>query len=511
MNVAKIYDEHEKRVKPRTTIHFEGREMLTTEIRKRGRRLGNALKGLGIKDGEVVAVSMSNCPEVIESFAATFRIGAITVPILFLLIEDEIRYILEDSGAVAIITDSALEQKILDAAVGLESIRHIIVVGGNDTPRTRDYEALLQKSSPVLQVTDKDSDDVALIMYTSGTTALPKGVLLTHRNLYEAAKSLHEAQEVVEGTVPLLCLPLAHIYGISVMNTGAMSEFGEGTGVIMRWFDPAEFFRLVEKYGITLFPGVPTMLALLLGNPTAGDHDLSSLKDCISGSAPLPVELQRAFMERFDCTVRQAYGLTESSAIGAIQRPGHPHREGSAGKAYDTLELRIFDDDDNELGPGEIGELVLRGPQVMKGYLNRPEDTALALRGGWLRTGDLGYLDDEGFVYITDRKKDLIIKGGENIMPVQIEEVIYGHPAVGETAVIGTRDAVYGQEITAYVCLKPAAQATGAEILEFCEGRLASFKLPREVLIVESLPKSSVGKILKRELVEKYEAEKRGT
>jgi long-chain acyl-CoA synthetase len=500
MNVAELGEDYYQRMGEMVVMVFEGREITNMEMREKSGRLGNALKKLEIGVGDVVAVCMSNCPQIFESFGAVFSIGGVVLPILFVLTEDECRFILEDSGAIAVITDVIIGPKILAATQGLQKVKHIIVVGGENGDRTLSYEELLKGSSPELDILDRDADDLAMLMYTSGTTGKPKGVMLSHENLITAAKSACDANEWSKPICAMMCLPMAHIYGVGAMNAGNFNEFRGAKAIVMRWYDPEECLRLIEEYRIDSFPAVPTMFSLILNHPATDKYDTGSLEDCVAGAAPLPQELRRAFMEKFDCNMRQLYGLTETAGMGAIVRPSMEWRDGSTGKPYDNMELAIFDEDGNELGPREIGEIVIRGPQVMKGYLNLPEDTAEALRGGWLHSGDIGYLDEDGYLYITDRVKDIIIKGGENVMPMQIEEIIYGHPAVAEAAVIGVPDPDYGEEIVAYVALKPGVDATPDNILGFCAERLSSFKCPREVRILETLPKSSVGKILKREL-----------
>lgn len=506
MNISQLFEQRIHGMGERFLLQFEGESISNIYLRDRSNRLGNALKGLGIKNGDIVAVTMSNCPEVLESFGAVFRIGAIVLPLLFVLTAQEFRYMLDDSKAVAVITDFTQEEKVLEAIADLDSVKHVIVLGARDTSRALDYASLLEKSSPALAVEPKDDDDAALVMYTSGTTGNPKGVVLSHNNLLEAARSSHDVNEITGPRNMFLCLPLAHIYGVAAMNTGAMSDFEGGRGVLMRWFEPEGCFRLIEKFKINTFPGVPAMFAMLLHHPAADDYDSSSLDDCISAAAPLSRELRRDFTERFGCRMREMYGLTEASGMGAATRPSHPFREGSVGKAYPNLELAIFDDDDNRLPAGENGEVVLRGPHVMKGYLNMPEETAETLRGGWLHTGDIGCLDDQGFLYITDRKKDLIIKGGENIMPAVVEAVMRQHPSVLEAAAIGVEDEIYGEDIVAYVILKPGCDGTPGELADFCAGRLSSFKRPREIIVTETMPRTSVGKIRKRELRRLYVA-----
>ncbi|MEW6554755.1 MAG: long-chain-fatty-acid--CoA ligase [Actinomycetota bacterium] len=506
MNVGMLGEQHVERVGETVSMIFEGREITNVETREKSGRFANALTGLGIGVDDVVAVTMSNCPEVFEAFGGIYAIGGTALPILFVLSADECRYILEDSEAVAVVTDTILLAKILEAVEGLEKLRHIIVVGGEDSERTLSYERLLGESSPEFEIVDRAPDDVAILMYTSGTTGKPKGVMLTHENLITAAESAYLANEVTEAMITLVCLPMAHIYGVGAMNSGNFSEIPETKAILMRWFDPEECLRLIEKYRVNFFPAVPTMYSLILNHPNADAYDTSSLKDCIAGAAPLPLELRREFMAKFDCGMRQLYGMTETAGMGACLRPSQEWRDGSTGKAYPNMELAIFDEDDNPLPPGQIGEIVIRGPQVMKGYHKLPRETEEALRGGWMHSGDIGYLDEDGYLYITDRVKDIIIKGGENIMPMQIEEVVYTHPAVAEAAVIGIPDSTYGEEIVAYVALKLGAEASAEEILEFCRERLPAFKQPREVRILETLPKSSIGKILKRELRSKYKA-----
>jgi long-chain acyl-CoA synthetase len=487
-----LTDEHIERVGEVPLMVFEGEEISNVSIRDNSNRLGGALKDLGIGEDDVVAISMSNCPQIFESFGAIFRIGGIALPILFVLKEEECRFILEDSGAVAVITDVVLADKMLTASEGLDGVKHVIVVGGEDTDRTLSYERLVAESSPDLEIFDKDPEDIAIIMYTSGTTGKPKGVLLTHENLISCAKSAYVSSEFEEAKTSLMCLPMAHIFGVAGMNTALYNEFPETRIVVMRWYEPEECMRLIQEYQVQLFPAVPTMFSLIVNHPNVDNYDLSSLEDCVAGAAPLPLELRRAFMDKFGCEMRQLYGLTESTGMGTIYRPSMSWKDGSVGKPYEYMEMKIFDDDDNELPPGEIGEVVIRGPQLMKGYHNRPEETAEALRGGWLHTGDVGYL--------TDRKKDIIIKGGENIMPTQIEEKIYEHPAVAEAAVIGVLDPTYGEEIVACVALKPGMEATPEELMQFCRENIPTFKQPKEIRILDTLPKSSIGKILKREL-----------
>jgi long-chain acyl-CoA synthetase len=295
---------------------------------------------------------------------------------------------------------------------------------------------------------------------------------------------------------------MAHIFGVGVMNAGLMipEQIADSYGVQMSWFEPEEFMKLIQEHRCNTMPAVPTMLILILNHPNVDKYDLSSLEDVICGGAPLAVEVARTFQEKYGCRMRELYGQTESTGIGSANHYSLPYRPGSAGKAYQNTKLAIFDDDDRPLPPGERGEIVLQGPTIMKGYYNRPEETAEVLKNGWLHTGDLGYLDEDGYLYIADRKKDMIIRGGENIFPAELEEILYTHQGVAEAAIVGVPDSVYGEKIIAYVVAKPKANLSEHEIIDHFKDKTSSFKAPEKVFFIDTLPKSLVGKILRREL-----------
>jgi long-chain acyl-CoA synthetase len=274
----------------------------------------------------------------------------------------------------------------------------------------------------------------------------------------------------------------------------------------MRWFEPERFMALIQEHKCTATAAVPTVLALLLNHPKAAEFDLSSLKEIICGGAPLPVELAQAFMRRYPCRIREVYGLTEATGLGTANRRSEPFRPGSAGRAYANLELVILDDNDRQLPAGQRGEVCIRGPIVMRGYHNRPDETAEIMRNGWLHTGDIGYLDDEGYLFVVDRKKDMIIRGGENIFPAELEAVLHEHPSVAEAAVVGTPDPVYGENVVAFVVVKPGSQISTQEVIEHVCKQVARFKAPTQVHFVPSLPKSNIGKILRRVLREQATA-----
>lgn len=500
MNLVKLGDERMQRLGDTRTFVFEDETFTASQINETGRKLASGLKSIGIGRGDNVVVSLSNSPEVFACFAAIWRLGAVIVPIMFLLSEDETRYILDHSDAKAVITSGDLLEKIQNAAQGTDRIQHIIVLGGEDRENQVDFYGLVANNPPLQQTAEMDEDDVALMIYTSGTTGRPKGVMLSHNNLYQNALASRKANEPGERDITLVCLPLAHSFGVVVMNSGNLSPFKESFGVLMRWFDPEEVFRLIEKYRVTQFIGVPTMYQILVNHPAGEKFDTSSLERCTISAAPVTEELYRAFTTRFDCKMYEAYGLTEASPGVAACRPSMPIKKGSTGIPIPGVEVKIFDAEDRDLPVGEQGEVVVRGPNVMLGYYKNPEETAAALRGGWLHTGDAGYLDEEGYLFITDRFKDMIIKGGYNIYPSEIEGYLEEHPAVGEVAVIGIPDEKYGEEIMAFIVRTPGQKIDEGGLIEFARSRMTPYKAPSRVQFIDGLPKSLVGKVLKKEL-----------
>jgi long-chain acyl-CoA synthetase len=501
VNLVKLGEERIQKFGETVSLIFEDEEYKSTQINEMGKRLAAGLKSLGIGRGDHVIVSLPNKPEVFACFGAIWRIGAVIVPIMFLLGEDETRYILDHSDARAIITSQDLLEKMENARKDLDHVKNVIVIGGEDQGDVVSFEGLVDRSPAEDIVEDMEPDDLALMIYTSGTTGHPKGVMLSHNNLYQNALSAFDATELKEGgAISLLCLPLAHSFGVVTMNAGNVSPFADGFAVLMSWFDPEEVFRLIEKYRVTQFIGVPTMYQILLNHPAAEKYDTSSLERCTISAAPVTEELYRAFTEKFNCMMYEGYGLTEASPAVAMCRPSMPLKTGSTGVAMSGVEVKIFDNDDNELPPGEQGEIVVRGPNVMLGYYKNPEATTEALRGGWLHTGDVGYVDEEGYIFITDRIKDMIIKGGYNIYPSEIEGYIETHPGVAEVSVVGVPNQKYGEEIMAFVVKLPGQEFSEDDLIEFTKDKMTPFKAPSKVQFVEGLPKSLVGKVLKKEL-----------
>ena len=480
------------------SIIFEGSEYTNVQMDKVACRLGNALKKLGVGPQDRVILQMPNAPEVLQSFQAVWKIGAVCVPVNFQVGAEEIAYIYQDSGAATVITAPEFLDKVRIARAGAPGVKNVIVVSAEPVAGAHHFAGLLAGNSDQLDIYPAADDDVAALVYTSGTTGRPKGVMQTHYALYYTAVNLQATTEYPPDTVTVAMLPLCHSYGIGLMNTALLRTLGKT--VVLRQFNLEQLFSAIEKYRVNSVAAVPTMYIYMLNYPDYKKYDLRSVKYYICGSAPLFGETWKQFKEKFGGEIAEGWGLTEACANNALNPVLGLKKVGSIGKPMKNMEMKIVNDRDEELPPGREGEIVLRGPMVMKGYWKQPEATAEMIRNGWLHTGDIGYVDEDGYFFITDRKKDIIIKGGENISPRAVEEVLYTHPAVSEAAVIGVKDKVYGEDLKAFVVLKPGETAEAEDILAFCKGRLKRFFVPKEVVVIQAMPKSLVGKILKKEL-----------
>ncbi|HOJ52260.1 MAG TPA: long-chain-fatty-acid--CoA ligase [Syntrophales bacterium] len=499
MNLAQLGEERVKQVGKRVTLIYEDREMTNFEILAQAKRLASALHRLGVEKGDRVIVQSPNCPEVLQSFGAIWRLGAVIVPINYLVGEEETAYIYRDSGAKVVISRQDFLPKINSALASAPDVKHVILIDGKAGPNTLAFRDLVNESPEMNDCEDTQEDDNAAIIYTAGTTGRPKGVVHTHGSLYHNAYMQHETvkNDIPDGLTAIGVLPLCHSYGIATMNN---SLFRTTKTVLMGHFDLEKIFSSIERYKANLLSGVPTMYVYMLLYPDPKKYDLSSMMFWFSGSAPLSLETWKKFKEVFGFEIIEGWGLTEAGANNAVNPIRGLKKVGSIGKPMVGTQMGIMDDEGRMLAPNERGEIVIRGPQIMKEYWQKPEETKEAIRNGWLHTGDVGYVDEDGYFWITDRKKDLIIKGGENISPRMIEEVLYMHPKVSEAAVIGKPDPVYGEDIKAFVVLMPGETATPEEIIEFCRTKLTSFYVPKEVVFLSAMPKSLVGKILKQEL-----------
>lgn len=484
------------------------REVTNRELQENANRLANGLINLGIRPGDRIVVCMPNCPEVFIAYQGIMRAAAIVLPVMFVLHPREIGFILQASEASAIITTTHVLPAIEQATSGMETPPRLIVAGiAQDQPspaagiHCHSLAALMTASSSEITVPELTPDDVAVILYTSGTTGQPKGVMLTHRNLYSnaaAAVALAEESGEPPGTT-LGVLPLAHIYGFTMANTLFLRG---GSMVILPRFEVRAVCEAIEKYKVERFSAVPAMIYALTTAPEASEYDLSTLEAVGSGSAPLPVSLFDAFKQRFGADIYEGYGLSEAAPTVSAHRRGEPIKAGSVGRAFPGVDLRIADEQGNPLPTGEIGELLVRGENITPGYFRNEEATKATLRNGWLHTGDIAKVDEDGYLYIVDRKKDLILRGGFNIYPRDLEELISRHPAVAEVAVVGVPSERMGEEVVAVVVRNEDSDISGEELLAFCQERLAKYKTPRSVLFMESLPRNGVGKILKKSLRE---------
>jgi long-chain acyl-CoA synthetase len=494
MNIAELPARSHARYGERVVLRHDEQVWTSGQLRARAGRLANVLRGLGVGEGDRVAVLLPNCPDVTVAYDAIPRIGAVTVPMLFVLAPPEIAVICEGAEPQVLLTSPELVASVRAGVAGLAHPPAIVVVGDAA------FEALLEAADADCAIVDRAPDDLAVVVFTGGTTGRPKGVMLTHGNLLAQVEMAAQVVRYGPDDVALGVLPMAHLFGLA----GALCAFEYGyPSVVHRWFTPEAFLRAVPEHRVTITALVPTMLSLLLNHADFDATDFSSLRVVVVGAAPLPVELAAEWERRTGSTILQGYGLTETSAGSVVERPDREHRVGSCGLPYPGTEVAVLDDDGaTPLAPGQTGEIAIRGPHVTPGYWRNPEATAAAFTDGWLRTGDIGHVDADGYVYITDRKKDVIIRGGLNVYPRDVEEVLYAHPAVAEAAVVGRADVQYGEQVVACVVLRGGAQVDGPALLAFCRERLAAYKTPHEVRFLEALPKSPVGKILKRELRE---------
>ncbi len=480
------------------SVVFEGREITNVEMERSSRRLASGLQGLGVRRGDRVLIQMPNCPEVLQSFAAIWRIGAIAVPVNHMIGAEESAFIYRDCGAETLISSPGFLPRIESCLASAPSLRNVILAG-DPVPEGFHSCARLAAGSPELTTVGvADDGDLAAIVYTAGTTGRPKGAAHTHHSLYWAGRMLADSVPVPEGNVSVFVLPLCHVYGIGCMVGLHFQK--RARGIVLPLTTVDAIFESIQRYRANLFTGVPTMYVYMLLHPDPHRYDLSSMKWWVSGSAALAPETWHDFKERFGSEIIEGWGLTETGASGCINPADGPKKPGSIGRPMPGVRIKIVDDQGREAPPEQRGEIVLRTPGMMQGYWKRPEETAAVLADGWLSTGDVGYVDPDGYYFITDRKKDIIIKGGENISPREIEEVVVMHPAVCEAAVVGVPDGTYGEQIRAFVVAKPGMQVTPRELDDYCRARLGSFKTPKYFTLVEAIPRNLVGKVLRREL-----------
>jgi len=449
------------------------------------------LREAGIRPGDRVALMLPNVLAFPLLFYGSLAAGASVVPMNPLLKSREVAHYLGDSGASVIF---AWDQFADEAAKGAADT-------GAQVMRVTEPDArsLLGDHQPLADWAERSDDDDAVILYTSGTTGVPKGAELTHANLSRNAEVATTTLFATgQGDVIMGCLPLFHVFGLTCgMNA---SVIGGATLTLLPRFDPGKALEMIGREKVTIFEGVPTMYSALLHHPDRATVDVSSLRLCVSGGAALPVEVLRQFEEAFGCPILEGYGLSETSPVASFNHPDAERKAGSIGTPIAGVEMRAVDDSGADVPQGEVGEIAIRGHNVMKGYWRNPEATEAAIPDGWFRTGDLARIDEDGYFFIVDRKKELIIRGGYNVYPREIEEALHEHPAVAEVAVVGIPHDSLGEEVGAAVALKPGATATPEELRDFAKARVAAYKYPRQVWLVDQLPKGPTGKILRREV-----------
>ncbi|MGH9871700.1 MAG: class I adenylate-forming enzyme family protein [Pyrinomonadaceae bacterium] len=479
----------------------DGRRFTLAEFDQAVNRTAELLKAHGVRKGEVVSLLMPNSAEYIIAYFACWKLGAIAGPVNSLLKAKEMSFVISDSETKALLVHP-------DFLPTIESIRRELpgppeVINFSDeaaATKNFDSKSSLKSSSQ----SDISRDTEAIIIYTSGTTGKPKGCLLTHGNLIANARQISQWLGFTEDDRLLSIMPLFHMNAVSVTTMSAL--YAGGSTVVSPKFSSSRFWQIISDYQITSFGSVATMLSMLLTTYPDGVPEglrTEQLRFAMCGSAPVPAEVMRGFEETFNCLVIEGYGLSESTCRSTFNPPDTRRRPGSCGMPIGN-EMQVVDDDDNEVPNGELGEVVLRGENILKGYYRNPEATATAFRNGWFHTGDVGYRDADGFFYIVDRKSDMIIRGGENIYPREIDEVLYQHPAVAAAATIGVPDQLYGEEVAAFIVLKGGVEASEKEISAFCRARLADYKCPKTVRFVSEIPKGPTGKLLKRELAKQF-------
>jgi long-chain acyl-CoA synthetase len=521
-------------------VHFLGKSITYRELYDHTCRIANGLITLGVKRGERVAIMLPNCPQAVISYYAALMVGAVVVQTNPLYVEREIEHQLSDSGATTIITVDLFYERLarvrgeFPEAGSLPNLKNVIITSLKDglpfpknllyplkqrkegfkadIPYGRQgvvsYKKLLASSSNLPVITDIHGSDLAQLQYTGGTTGTPKGVMLTHRNLVantmQIAAWCYKAKDGYERF--LAALPLFHVFGLTVIMN--FSVLRASSLILLPRFETETVLETISRQQPTIFPGAPTMYIALINHKNAASTDLSSIEICVSGSAALPLEVQEQFEKMTGGKLIEGYGLTEASPVTHSNLLWDKRKIGTIGFPFPDTEAAIFSPEGKPLPIREVGEIVVRGPQVMKGYWNNPEESAIVLRDGWLHTGDLGYMDEDGFFTIVDRIKDIIIAGGFNIYPREIEEVLYEHPAVMEASVLGVKDPYRGETVKAYIVLKKGSYISAAQLDVWCRQRLAAYKVPHLYEFRESLPKTMIGKVLRRKLLEELEKEK---
>ena len=496
MGLARFLKERVRRYGSRVLIHGEEGPITYREFDAVTDRIAYGLERLGIGSGDHVAVLHPNSAQTLLAFFAIIKAGAVVVPINPLYTPREVTYLLNNSESTLLIAHEDFSSLADQVKGAVPRLSRVVL-----RRRTETLEAAIAEltGGRLVPITERPftADDPAIMFYTSGTTGNPKGVVLTHGNFCFGGPNIAQSYGLRESDIAIAALPMVHVFAIASPFFGSLSS--GGAVVVVERFNARTIFAVIEKYRATWFPGVPTMFILLLNSFPENTRDISSLRMGLSGGASLPVEVLRKWEETFGADVIEVYGLTESTGLVTANPVYGERKPGSVGIAVSGVTAKVVNKDGNECPPNEVGNLVFRGPNATKGYFRLPDETREKIRNGWVHTGDHAYKDDDGYFTIVGREKELIISGGYNIYPKEIEEVLHAHGAVGEAAVIGVKDPVKGEVPKAFIALKPGVTATEEGLLEHCRKNLAPYKLPK-IAFVKELPKNTTGKIVKKEL-----------
>jgi long-chain acyl-CoA synthetase len=490
-NLANVLIETAERHGDRSVLRLDETVVTYAALEEASARVAGLLRERGVAVGDRVGIMLPNVPSFPVIYYGILRAGGIVVPMNVLLKGREVGFYAGDSGVKLLFAwgecGAAAEEGASQAGA------EVVVL------QPGELEGLLAAGEPARELAQRAAGDTAVILYTSGTTGNPKGAELTHGNLRRNIDiTAIGLAGLSEDDILLGALPLFHSFGQtcsmnSAVRAGACLD-------LMPRFDATRALELMDRDGVTIFQGVPTMYHALLHHPERDRYDTSKLRLCMSGGAALPVEVLRSFEDAFGVAILEGYGLSETSPVASFNHLGRERKPGSIGTPIEGVQMKVVDEDDEEVRPGEVGEIVIRGHNVMKGYWKRPDATDEAMRGGWFHSGDMARTDEDGYFFIVDRKKDMILRGGYNVYPREIEEVLYEHPAVSEAAVVGVPDERLGEEVGAAIALKPGAEADADDVREFVRQRVAAYKYPRRIWFVDELPKTATGKILKREI-----------
>jgi long-chain acyl-CoA synthetase len=510
MNLSSQLHETAKCFATKPAYHFMGQSCTYAELDGAITKFASGLEKLGVNQGDHIALLLGNSPHFVISLYGALRLGVTVIPVNPIYTADEIGYILNNGDVKAVVAldlATPLVEKMhsylpkIEHYVFCETVPNSMIPSEMEKltvfPKMKSFTEIVAAGELTFQGPELQDDDTALILYTSGTTGKPKGAMLTHRNLYSNAKDTGDYLKMNTDDRVVTVLPMFHVFCLTVaLNAPLLSG---ATLLIAPKFSPKEIFELVKEKQATIFAGVPTMYNFLLQYPDGNPEDLKSLRLCISGGASMPVALLTNFEQKFNVLVSEGYGLSEASPVTCFNPLDRPRKPGSIGTSILHVENKVQNELGEEVPVGEVGELIVRGPNVMKGYYKMPEETAASIRNGWLHTGDLARMDEDGYFYIVDRKKDIILVGGYNVYPREVEEVIYNHPEIVEAAVLGVPDPNLGEGVKAYVVRK-SPELTEEQLLYYCKEHLAKYKIPTSIEFIEELPKNTTGKILRRAL-----------